>query len=640
MLKQLRTKKVTAIVLASVMTLAGVIAAIGSTWASAPAIEFAAQQPTGYMDSNKLNLAQKTNQVVNATGASAWGSSDAGVASMTGTGRGESVTYNLRSPGKFTAFRSTTDGMVGSEAFLVYDSRLPASYAIDTDYTALKGAGATANIPITVTSQGGANLTNAVTWKSETPSIVTVNAAGQLTAVANVGFARITGTFTDCYGEAQTIVYSVIVGAIAEDKTVTVDGERWRPNPTTPNVWDKLDDVGNPTGDYLYDPDATGPADSQTPSKPLVQGEDGKFYYQDPANIFTPVTPAGQLDENNKKWGGTDEKIGTADDEDAKKFGTKHYVDFGQNIFAEISSNGKTHDAFVGGGFDEDPTTSPVVPILDNRGNDGKFYYGPVTIGADTFYVGDKRGTDGSGKIETNLGANPISSSDDKFYMGAGGVMTTTPPVTNGQGNAVDGRVLTADKAGDDSEWVEIATNGGYSLIVRSQITGRVAFSSGTSYQAYGTVAGPLRTAINTWYRGLSSTSALRTHSVGHDALSKSGTWGNLGAANGFSVPTGMPSIGDDTAFPLSFQEAANYCSVHWDNASSVRYRSTLQANLNWNKLTDRTSYWSWLRSPGGNASRAAGLGNGGSVDIGGAVTSTTGSVRPALWVQSSIFNQ
>ena len=255
---------------------------------------------------------------------------------------------------------------------------------------------------------------------------------------------------------------------------------------------------------------------------------------------------------------------------------------------------------------------------------------GVATVNPNT---GEVTGVAGGTAIITATLTNPDNSTRTQTYT-----ITVQQPITNGQGSAVDGRVLTADKAGDNSAWVEIATNGGYSLIVRAQTTGQAAFYSSGNYQAYGTATGPLRVAINTWYRGLSSTSALRTHSVGHDALSKPGTWANLSAANGFSVPTGVSTTADDTAFPLSFQEAANYCSVQWYNGSSWQ-GSITQANVNWNKLTDRTSTHSRLRSPGNIASHASILHSSGSAGNTGGVTSSYW-VRPALWVQSSIFNQ
>ena len=198
--------------------------------------------------------------------------------------------------------------------------------------------------------------------------------------------------------------------------------------------------------------------------------------------------------------------------------------------------------------------------------------------------------------------------------------------------------VLTHAQTGD-GEWIEIARNGQYSLIVKSDTVGTGRYSDTNNFIAYNTLnAGTttnLRYAMNNWYSNTLDTNArLRSFVVGHDALAKLGTWADLNAANGFSEPTGVAAGATDVAFPLSFQEAATYMSTEWFDGSARR-ASSAEAIANWNKLENQSV--SWLRSPGRDSTRASSLYDLGYVDV--TYVYRMRGIRPALWVETSIFD-
>jgi hypothetical protein len=233
--------------------------------------------------------------------------------------------------------------------------------------------------------------------------------------------------------------------------------------------------------------------------------------------------------------------------------------------------------------------------------------------------------------------------------------LASPPPITNGTPDIADGRVLPAAKSGDGSDWVEIATNGGYSLIVRSTVLSGTAVFGPSGNNSYLSSTG-LRTAINTWYANLNSGIGLRQYAVTHNALSRLGTFPTKTAMDasaqsmndptGFSVPTGTLAGAQtqDTAFPLSFQEAANFCSKHWQYAKAkmtyYKLDSSNSAKLNWQVLGDGASRISWLRSPGNDRGLgtvyATLIGSDGNVNSN--ATTKSYYVRPALWVKSDIF--
>ena len=199
--------------------------------------------------------------------------------------------------------------------------------------------------------------------------------------------------------------------------------------------------------------------------------------------------------------------------------------------------------------------------------------------------------------------------------------------------------VLSHDKTGNGN-WVEISRNGEYSLIVKSDVTGveiSTIYCDGDEYIPYGLLdtSDPdnLRSKMNYWYdNALDSDARMRSFTVGHDALTKVGTWGDVDDPDGFSEPTGV-AVSSDVAFPLSYQEAANYLSYRYYTTS---YQiSSATAFENWQKLEYR-DITTGLRSPGSNPALAANLNTTGSVSNNN--THASYVLRPAVWVHSSIF--
>jgi len=233
----------------------------------------------------------------------------------------------------------------------------------------------------------------------------------------------------------------------------------------------------------------------------------------------------------------------------------------------------------------------------------------------------------------------------------------------------VNGRILTANMAGDTSDWVEIAQNGVYSLIVRKNYVnwypqasryGNPAWQY-TSFGATNSYANSnVRNIINNWFNGCASSAAdnlpatarLRDYTMQNNALNVVGTCCNPSASltNGFSKPTTTPAkTGKDVAFALSYGEAANFCSLTYfmRNLPVANQQSSTIAVANFNKITIPSGYiyGMWLRSPGDLSSTAGGMTNTYSPSVPGRVfqlqlstESEHGLVYPALWVNSAIF--
>ncbi len=224
------------------------------------------------------------------------------------------------------------------------------------------------------------------------------------------------------------------------------------------------------------------------------------------------------------------------------------------------------------------------------------------------------------------------------------GVAADTP-------TGVDGRILPASKAGDNSEWLEIARYNGYSLILRRQVlsNGQVAFDS-RNIDAY--QISDVRTMVNNWFKNtLSSTARLRDFTVKSDPLKDIGYFGVI--TNGFCLPTATAArTGDDVAFLLSFAEAAMYCSEHYATSSTAWTSSPAVAKANFGKIPNTPTYnniykafW-WLRSGGNNAGStksASSVGSHSATMINCVYASSSQAnypyLRPALWVGSGIFD-
>jgi len=214
----------------------------------------------------------------------------------------------------------------------------------------------------------------------------------------------------------------------------------------------------------------------------------------------------------------------------------------------------------------------------------------------------------------------------------------------------VDGRILAAVWAGDTSDWVEIARNGDYSLIIRKEVLpiGSVAFDRRNvdTYQI-----SDVRSVVNSWFNStLPGAARLRNYTVGNNSFTQIGNFAEV--TQGFSNPTTTKrSTGNDVAFLLSFAEAAMFCSKQYATSITTWTASPALAIANFNKLyippgAENTmgDFW-WLRSPGHFATgtkTASSVGTH-STDIGSIVFASSALasypfVRPALWVDSRIF--
>ena len=215
---------------------------------------------------------------------------------------------------------------------------------------------------------------------------------------------------------------------------------------------------------------------------------------------------------------------------------------------------------------------------------------------------------------------------------------------------AVDGRVLPAVWAGDTSDWVEIAVNGDYSLIIRKEVLeiGSMAFDRRNvdTYQI-----SDVRSAVNSWFNTtLPGAARLRNYTVGNNSFTQIGNFAEI--TQGFSSPTTVKrSTGNDVAFLLSFAEAAMFCSRQYATSTTTWTASPALAVTNFGKLysppgAENTmgDFW-WLRSPGHYATgtkTASSVGthskDTGSMVYASSALSTYPFVRPALWVDSRVF--
>ncbi|MDR1735889.1 MAG: hypothetical protein LBR85_03350 [Oscillospiraceae bacterium] len=226
--------------------------------------------------------------------------------------------------------------------------------------------------------------------------------------------------------------------------------------------------------------------------------------------------------------------------------------------------------------------------------------------------------------------------------------------------SAADGRILTPQKTGDTAEWVEIAQNGGYSLIVRTKFIntfGSLAQKDNPDYQAtaFGTSnaygGSAVRNKINDWFTGAASVDAdnlaadanLRKFTMKSNAAVQTGTGtaGPGGKGDSFSKPVaqGAPS-GLDVAFALSYSEAANFISDEYGWGGDNFTPSDTPAQSNFAKLQLPEGSQFWLRSPGSDSDMAASLSQSGRV-FQSAVDGSNGGLGllyPALWVDSSVF--
>ena len=228
----------------------------------------------------------------------------------------------------------------------------------------------------------------------------------------------------------------------------------------------------------------------------------------------------------------------------------------------------------------------------------------------------------------------------------------------------VDGRTLPAVRAGDSSDWIEIARYGGYCLIIRqTPITSKLTYFHNQHVNLADNkyVFSVLRKSINSWYNDtLPQNARLRNFAVGND-IDPVKMWntGTVGVFNGpKSTPNGVISPkGDEIAFALSFAEAAQFCGTQYvTTTASVIACPTLAIN-NFNKLLPKANNGStdpnpayWLRSDGiGSSTISAGCvaySGGSPYDSAKGrvyqhtVIGTYGHYRPAMWVGEGIFGE
>ncbi|MCL1848662.1 MAG: FIVAR domain-containing protein [Clostridiales bacterium] len=436
------------------------------------------------------------------------------------------------------------------------------------------------------------------------------------------------------------------------------DGNYYRPLHRPKNVYEIVDQdgKGKQPPEYVYNTGEPGDGNDI----PAVTDGNGNFYIEEPENIWTPITDDGDLDEDNKIWGGADGEPGGGDDQDVTEFEDGYWVHMGQNVWRKYSdSNPKGPlGPLTGGGPDGNPATDPVTDIYDHTANDGKYYVGPLGPDEDgnEYYYGDPA-SGGNGTLDST--ADGAEKDDVKYYRNEDGTMTTTKPVkpiVDEPTGTDDGRLLNPADTGDTVDWLEIARNGEYSLIIRTDfinINGNsygVPGMQGPPYGGNNDYIGSIpQESINDWFNGyglgdnLDADARLREHTSSSNAFNILGTScrDNGGLTSGFSKPSGqIQSYGNDIAFALSFGEAANFLSREYATTTSgglYEASSTLAAN-NFNKLTSHGLMYSiWLRSPGVSDGTAAAIS-----DTVGRVfqnnINTGALLYPALWVHNSIF--
>ena len=250
-------------------------------------------------------------------------------------------------------------------------------------------------------------------------------------------------------------------------------------------------------------------------------------------------------------------------------------------------------------------------------------------------------------------------------------------PFSGASGSPIvtDGRILTKDKTGDVSDWVEIARNGKYSLIVRKNFINRQEFNYGNpewqsatftnNYSNNDYMDSRVRHNINHWfnilvpipnnlgipgvYDVLPWNSRLRDYTMQSNAtLQAIGTSNyRISLTDGISRPTFYQvGIGDDIAFSLSFGEAAEFASImrFMRNEETALWNSPALAAKNFAKIVIPTrspgSYNMWLRSLA-DKNMASSMNSSGTVfqsNLNSNLANDYGFIYPAVWVDSEIF--
>ena len=200
-----------------------------------------------------------------------------------------------------------------------------------------------------------------------------------------------------------------------------VNGDWYKPT-DTPNIYEIVDEDGTSKDPekFIFDTDKDG--NPLTGGNLVVKPDGGKWYTENPKDIYREIDANGHpKSENAGIWVGNDGKFGTPDDKPAsKKSDGNWYADMGQNIFHDV--DGPNKGKLVGGGWDYNPVSAPVLPIFEKNGT---YYVGPMqdNDGYD-YYFGDA--ADGNGLVESS--ASNTSADDVIWYLGLDGNMTTEKP--------------------------------------------------------------------------------------------------------------------------------------------------------------------------------------------------------------------
>jgi hypothetical protein len=245
------------------------------------------------------------------------------------------------------------------------------------------------------------------------------------------------------------------------------------------------------------------------------------------------------------------------------------------------------------------------------------------------------------------------------------------PFAVEGSPVAVNGRILTTEKTGDISDWIEIARNGGYSLILRKNyiniyhakvMYGKMVYNDPAwQFASFGLTddyaSSIVADKLNAWFSSTAAGEAdklplnarLRDYTMHSNAKKVLGTCNTKAAMiNGFSMPTiYQVGMGDDIAFLLSYGEATNYISkTHFMRASFANQPSSPIAVVNYDRIIIPSGCHIWLRSPGDISGSAGTIDNDNSSAAGRVFQSPISSsssnyyglIYPALWVDSDVF--
>jgi hypothetical protein len=256
------------------------------------------------------------------------------------------------------------------------------------------------------------------------------------------------------------------------------------------------------------------------------------------------------------------------------------------------------------------------------------------------------------------------------------------PPPVIDHAVVTDGRILTQDLSGDNSDWVEIAKYGDYSLIIRQKyVTLDVHVCCDTYTWSYGKFGennryreSRARDRVNMWFDiydyqnykckvctycqctylksddALPKDARIRQYTMQHNVMNTPGTPCNvISLKDGLSKPSNKKiSHGTDVAFILSFGEAAEFVSDIRAifNTGGDYLQSPPEAKANFEKLImppkdRRFSLGMWLRTPGALPGTQSAMTDSGYVYhffLDNTTSNHRGLIYPALWVDSDVF--